>query len=153
MQTELDNGDVKHSVPWWERPWGIRDWALFLGGLAILFFVYISWDLYSLSNAAPPHSNCSLSEFSKTMPPPKQLLVVNNDDERRLVWIAERHPVIVRSGPTYYVFDSEGTLIDWVGESGEGAELDGLLYQAYETGESITLNEALDKFLKRQDRG
>lgn len=125
---------------------------MFFVGLVSLFFIYVGWDVYLLSNAAPPHPNCSLTEFSTTMPPPKRLLVVDYDDEPCLVWIAELPASTVQSGPTYYLFDSEGILIDWVAESGEGAELDDVLAQAYETGESITLDEASDRFLKKQDR-
>lgn len=153
MQTELDKCDEKHQVFSRQQEWGYRDWAMFFVGLVTLFFIYIGWDLYSLSNAAPPHSKCSVSEFSRAMPAPMRLLVVDYDDEQRLVWIAEIPAFTVRSGPTFYVFDSEGTLIDWVAESGEGAELDNVLEQAYETGESITLIEASDRFQKKEDRG
>ena len=152
MQTKFDKSGVKHPVHWWQQQWGIRDWAMFFVILVGSFLIYVGWDVYLLSNAAPPHPNCSLTEFSTTMPPPKRLLVVDYKDKQSLVWIAERHPVIVRSGPTYYLFDSEGVLIDWVAESGEGAELDDVLAQAYETGEPITLDEASDRFLKKQDR-
>jgi hypothetical protein len=137
MTVKTEKAAKKQSIRWW-------DWLLFsIFVTAIL--TWFSWDLYAYGLAAPPHPECSISEFAETMPPPQHLSVMNVDGQLRLVWIGELPSFTIRSGPPCYVFATDGTLIDWTAETGEGSELDTIVLQAFHAP-AVTVEDAIEQF-------
>ena len=104
---------------------------------------FIGWCFYSTFAVAvdPPSPNCTLLEFAQVAGAPKRLAIIPVTPEGMLVWEAERPRGTVRSGPPYYVFDSDGRLVIRCEQAGEGAQSD-IYWQMSRAAPPIKLIEA-----------
>ena len=92
---------------------------------------------------APPTGVKPLSEFAKTAPPPRRLEIVRHDGDDYIAWFgALSGPIDVPSGPSCYLFDSKGALVDWQPETGDGGPVERFIRSSTRTGK-ISLEEAL----------
>lgn len=122
--------------------------------LAVVLSLYFLLSHYFLevererARLAPPAGVKDLAAFSTSVSPPRRLTVVQHDGGEYIVWYGELSgPLDKPSGPSCYLFDSDGTLIDWQPETGEGARIDRFL-ESSSKGREITVQEAL-KMVKR----
>jgi hypothetical protein len=93
---------------------------------------------------APPSGVNQLSDFAEAAPPPRRLELVRHDGDKYLVWFgALSGPLDVPSGPSCYLFDQKGRLIDWQPDTGDGGPVESFLSSSSRTGE-ISLMEALN---------
>lgn len=92
---------------------------------------------------APPRGIERLSEFAKIAPPPRWLGLVRHDGNDYVSWYGEHSgPFDVPSGPSCYLFDNNGKLIDWQPETGDGGPVESFLQSSSRAGE-ISLEDAL----------
>lgn len=66
----------------------------------------------------PPRGTAALEQLVASLPETLKFALVEQGGRSYIVWIGRSRGVIV-SGPPVYVFDSFGTLVDFVGDSGE----------------------------------
>lgn len=94
---------------------------------------------------APPAGVTQLTEFAKLMPPPRSLSLVQQDGNEYVVWFGEvSGPIDLPSGPSCYVFDQQGALVEWQAETGDGGPVHRFLDRS-STFEKIGLDEALKR--------
>ncbi|HTU27044.1 MAG TPA: hypothetical protein VMF30_16675 [Pirellulales bacterium] len=117
-----------------------RSWPT--AALVLLAFGYLAYENFYTGYLTPPSPHCTLAELAGCVPAPVRLAFVTGQGATRLVWIGSIPRFAVRSGPPCYVFDTQGRLIDWRAETGEGWSLDPLRIAAYDEP-AISLDEAL----------
>jgi hypothetical protein len=77
------------------------------------------------------------------MPSPRDLRDVQTEGRQLIAWFGDLSgPLDLPSGPSCYIFDTTGKLVDWQVETGDGGPVENLL-QASAQERSITLAEAL----------
>ncbi len=105
-----------------------------------IVIVLISWSA-SFNLLTPPKTATTLSEFADCMPAPQNLFVLND----KVVWFGEYNSGLfnVPSGPSCYVFDSKGSLIDWGPETGDGEAITRFLKPAGQE-KPITEQQAIE---------
>lgn len=85
----------------------------------------------------------TLRAFSRSSIPLVELIYVGKDKDSFFLWISDyRKSDIVPSGPSVYVFDGFGRLIDWGFEVGSGQSVD-FYYAQYGDGNAISVDSAL----------
>lgn len=91
----------------------------------------------------PPTGVHNLVEFSRTMPLARRVAAVSNGGNDVIVWIgATSTTPLFGSGPPCYIFNSDGELVKWTSETGEGGEIDGLCQRAWRA-DPISVDEAI----------
>jgi len=100
-----------------------KEWltAIIIGLLLLISYLVIAGR--ALAALAPPEGVDTLAEFSRTMPPPRHLADIGEPGHSRLVWIGETALIALPSGPSTYVFDENGKLIDWSPTTGDGESI------------------------------
>src|SRR5262249_39655954 len=83
----------------------------------------------------------NLAEFAACWSEPRRLSIVRWEGKTYVVWVGE-HGATGLSGPSCYVFDGEGRLLDWTWQTGEGGSLDGFMSLACKSPE-VTREDAL----------
>jgi hypothetical protein len=95
------------------------------------------------SRLAPPEGVATLSAFADVMPPPERLELVHHDGRGYIAWTgALSGPYDVPSGPSCYIFNDKGCLVDWQSETGDGGPVEDFLRSSVKQ-KQLTLNEAL----------
>ena len=92
---------------------------------------------------APPRGVHQFSDFASAGRRPRRIELVRHDGGEYLVWFgALSGPIDVPSGPSCYLFDKNGELLDWQPETGDGGPVERFLSSSSRAGE-IGLEEAL----------
>jgi hypothetical protein len=93
-----------------------------IGEYAILVGVFL-WCLLAVGfldfkRYQPPRGTTTLDQLVASLPETLKFAVVEQGGKQYVVWIGRPRGAIV-SGPPVYVFDSNGSLVDWVADSGD----------------------------------
>ncbi|MFO1019083.1 MAG: hypothetical protein U0903_00060 [Planctomycetales bacterium] len=110
--------------------------------LAVVIFVWGYVAYGEIAKLTPPSQDITLQQFVAKMPPPKRLAIVQHGGALKIVWIGETALIAIPSGPSCYVFDSHGKLLDWAWETGEGGPIDAFFSAACEHT-PLTIDQAL----------
>jgi hypothetical protein len=111
--------------------------------LALLIAAYFFEMNREAGKLAPPEGCATLLRFKSEMPAPRRLTLIRGDGTEYFLWTGEwGGPVCVPSGPSRYLFDKCGNLVDWEWESGEGSSLDERI-ASYTVVREINLDEAI----------
>lgn len=109
--------------------------------LIVAYIIEVSRERMSL---APPKGVATLSAFADAMPPPRRLELVRSDGRDFIAWTGDfSGPCDLPSGPSCYVFDDNGKLVDWQAETGDGGPVEKFLLSSVKQME-LTLDEALE---------
>lgn len=120
-----------------------RSETIALAVVWILFFGYFFETRREKNRLAPPSGIQTLSEFARVMPPPRGLSVVQSEDTEYIAWSGEYSgPLDLPSGPSCYLFNRQGDLVEWEPVTGEGTHVDEILSRQSKS-ESISLIQAL----------
>jgi hypothetical protein len=111
--------------------------------------VFICLAMFKMENArsrlslAPPAGVTTLTRFADRMPPPRQLELYLQDGRRYIAWHGERMSLLTfPSGPSCYLFDDRGQLVDWQPETGDGGPVQRFLSDSVQE-QAISVDEAL----------
>jgi len=92
---------------------------------------------------APPQGVATLSAFADAMPPPQTLDLVHHDGHAYIAWTGDLSgPFDLPSGPSCYIFNDDGDLVDWQPETGDGGPVEDFLRSSVKQ-QQLTLDEAL----------
>jgi hypothetical protein len=111
--------------------------------LLLVFFGYF-WEVgREHRSLAPPRGVATLAQFADVMSAPQSLQLVRYGDRNYIVWTGERTgPFDIPSGPSCYIFDDNGELVDWTSETGEDGSVDKFV-RSSEKQPELTVEEAL----------
>lgn len=116
-------------------------------GLTLLLVLIVGYGFEvrrEQARLAPPVGVATLPAFVDAMPPPQYLELVHNDGREYVAWFGEvSGPLDVPSGPSCYLFDDSGDLIDWQPETGDGGPVEAFLQSSERLEEEMTLEKAL----------
>lgn len=107
---------------------------------AIVYSTLISTYLWHYNQRTP--TSTDLAGMSRSHIPLKELLYVESNEGEFYLWISTLPRIGVPSGPSAYVFDSEGKLLDWAFETADGSSIDSFYYMR-DMGASIRIERAL----------
>jgi hypothetical protein len=94
----------------WKR---IRSALLCFGALATAFALWCLDMVLDNRSMSPPPGADTLTEFAARMPPPTHLTAIEEAGETRILWVGRYAYSRFDSGPSYYLFDASGKLIEW----------------------------------------
>lgn len=127
------------------KPSKRRGWIVVLAllvSIAATNFLAIAVECRRL---APPEFVNDLKSFAALMPAPRKLCVVGQGADRSVVWIGRSASVLaLPSGPSCYVFDSNGRLQAWAPMTGDGSDVD-VQFNASLGRPSVSVEEAIRK--------
>jgi len=86
-------------------------------GIVLVWFLNVVGFL-DFRRYQPHRGTTTLDQLVASLPETLKFTLVEQGGRSYVVWIGRSRGVIV-SGPPVYVFDSFGTLVDYVGDSGE----------------------------------
>lgn len=113
--------------------------------LAILMLFFRSEVQREQAKLAPPQGINTLPGFAEAMPAPLGLGLLEYDGHEYYIWIGEWSAFPDSpSGPSCYLFDHNGNLLDWQPDSGDGGPVDKFRKNA-KSKKEISLREAMDK--------
>lgn len=117
--------------------------TIFLSLLLALIVAYVLEVQRERLGLYPPKGVATLSSFIDEMPPPRRLELIQSDGHEYIVWTgALSGPCDVPSGPSCYVFNPKGDLIDWQPETGDGGPVDELIHNSVQR-RHVSMNEVL----------
>lgn len=120
-----------------------RTEAIFLCLILFAIASSIANETWERKALAPPPGVTTLEAFAQSMPPPRHLITATYEGKRIFVWYGELMGLLtIPSGPSCYLFDESGNLIDWQAETGDGGPVERTLRKS-EGHRSITKAEAL----------
>lgn len=91
----------------------------------------------------PPPGVETITDFAARMPAPRRLELVQQGGRDYLVWFGETSgPIDIPSGPSCYLFDADGKLLDWQLETGDGGRVEKFLQSSTKVRE-LTVEEAV----------
>ena len=120
-----------------------KQWLLFFGVSAVILAAWNFLAARSLCSLSPPANADTLASFAEQMPEPLQLAQINDDGQTKIVWIGDMARWGNASGPSCYVFDSAGNLVEWDATTGDGEPTTRYLKRAW-NAEPLTVQQALD---------
>lgn len=118
------------------------EFGIIVGVVIIGIVVWISAASAERSRLTPPSTATTLEKFAECMPPPQHLAIIDVDGVSKFIWIGEVAKWSLPSGPGCYVFDSDGSLVQWDLETGDGQKSTRFLHPAWQA-KSIRVDEAL----------
>ena len=111
--------------------------------LLVLIVAYVFEVRRERLRLAPPQGVATLSAFVDAMPPPQRLELVHNDGHGYIAWTGNLSgPCDLPSGPSCYIFNDNGHLVDWQPETGDGGPVEDFLRSSVKQ-KQLTLDEAL----------
>ena len=121
----------------------VIEW-LIVGSAGVVGLVAWGW-MTSAESArlTPPPSATTLEAFADCMPPPQRLAAIKDGGATRVIWIGETAMWSLASGPSCYVFDANGKLVQWDWETGDGQTTTRFLQPAWEA-DPLTIQQAID---------
>lgn len=112
--------------------------------LLVLIVAYVFEVSRERMNLTPPQGAATLSAFADAMPTPRRLELVRNNGRDFIAWTGDfSGPCDVPSGPSCYVFNDNGKLVDWQSETGDGGPVEEFLRFSVRQKE-LTVDEALE---------
>jgi hypothetical protein len=112
---------------------------------AVVILVGVAWGSvgwYERARLTPPHNATTLRDFAECMSSPTRLVKIQDEDATLIVWIGDTARTLP-SGPSCYVFNSGGQLIDWAPETGDGQRVTKYLEQAWHA-EPLTVQQVIE---------
>jgi len=120
---------------------GIGAAGVVVCAIVVLVLFYLAEIDREAAELAPPEGVGSFSPFAEQVRPPTRLVVVQHEGENYFVWYGQlAGPLYLPSGPSCYLFDLDGSLIEWVPETGEANKVDEFLASS-STGREISIDE------------
>jgi len=104
--------------------------------LIAIFFVVFAWIFLAsaeLKRLTPPETATNIRSFAECMPKPQRVARINDAGKTRIVWIGDTASWALPSGPSCYIFDASGKLIEWNATTGDGEPTTRYLQQAYQS--------------------
>ena len=112
------------------------------GVLAALFVLWLFVAAREMQSFAPPPNAKSLSAFADVMPEPTRLVQINDGGTTKFIWVGDTAIWALPSGPSCYVFDSDGKLVEWDASTGDGERTTRYLQLAWD-GNPLTVEHAI----------
>lgn len=132
---------VNLAVP--SRRHAYRIETRWLAGILICLTIMMVADAHAKWSLSPPEGVTSLKEFSGRMPAPQWLELHSINGRDYVAWYGETASLLaLPSGPSCYVFDGGGQLVDWQPETGDGGSVQNFLSES-DRKRQITVEEAL----------
>ena len=112
--------------------------------IPVLLVAYLFECSRERSQLAPPQGIDTLAAFAESMPPPQGLRLVEDGGRELIVWTGELSgPIDIVSGRSCYLFETNGQLIDWQPETGDGGPVYDIVRSSV-TKKELTLENALN---------
>ena len=121
--------------------------TLVLGAVAVA--VYMLVVLIDISKANPGPMGKSFDGFLQSKSAPKKLHRVSSDGQDFLYVTGPMTPlwfITIPSGPPCYVFNTNGSLIDWTKDCGDDSQFTGKWTGPLKLGVEISIEEARREF-------
>lgn len=120
-----------------------RTETIFLCLVLFAIATSIAHEAWERKALAPPPGVTTLEAFARAIPPPRHLITATHEGKRIFSWHGELMSLLtIPSGPSCYLFDESGNLIDWQAETGDGGPVERILIKS-EGHRPIALAEAL----------
>jgi hypothetical protein len=118
--------------------------SILVGGACVTLSLFGSFVRGEQNRLAPPEGVDTLDDFAESMPAPTKLAIVEESSTTYVVWIGEYATTwLLPSGPSCYVFDDAGDLLDWDWITGDGQSTTRLCELAW-AAEALTVDEAIE---------
>lgn len=128
-----------------------RHETLVLLAVPVLIGAYVALCYRQHQSLKPPEGDVGIEQFAAAMPLPERVTLVDHDGRTYIAWFGELAWLSLPSGPSYYLFDESGRLVDWVPETGDGDRISDML-DAAEHRRHISVEEALSIVEADSDR-
>ena len=119
-----------------------KSWLRNIGICVALIAVLIFVGARDMQSLAPPPNATTLTTFADLMPEPTRLAQIEDAGETKIVWVGDTAMWAFPSGPSCYIFDSNGKLIEWDASTGDGEPTTRYLQPAWNS-EPLTIDQAL----------
>jgi len=119
-----------------------KSWLHFFAIGAALLGSWIFVAARDMQSLAPPPNGKTLATFAERMPAPKRVAQIDDAGVTRIVWVGDTAMWALPSGPSCYVFDASGKLIEWDASTGDGEPTTRYLQPAWNS-EPLTVEQAI----------
>ena len=119
-----------------------KSWLQFLAIGAVLLGVWVFIGARELQSLAPPPAANTLTTFAEHMPAPRRVAQIDDAGVKKIVWVGDTAMWALTSGPSCYVFDASGNLIEWDVSTGDGEPITRYLQPAW-SSDPLTVEQAL----------
>ncbi len=120
----------------------LKSWLQTIG---VLFAIFVFWLFVAerdMRLLAPPPSATNLETFAVEMPEPTRLSRIDDAGATKIIWIGDTAYWAIPSGPSCYVFDTNGHLIEWNPTTGDKEPTTRYLRAAW-NAEPLTVDQAI----------
>jgi len=95
-----------------------------------------------MQSLAPPPTVKTLASFAEQMPAPKHVAQIDDAGVPNIVWVGDTAMWAFPSGPSCYIFDASGKLIEWNASTGDGESTTRYLQPAWDSV-PLTVEQAI----------
>lgn len=119
-----------------------KSWLTFFVVGAVLFGAWMFVAARDMQSLAPPPNTNTLATFAERMPAPQRVAQIDDAGVTKIVWVGDTAMWAIPSGPSCYVFDSSGKLIEWNASTGDGEPTTRYLQPTWDA-EPLTVEQAI----------